>query len=165
MAHSTEHWFKYIHKIISIKTYLFSVKEQKKEFVLTSEISQIEVFFNILESKLYDFQVLPWLDRRQTLVNFGGKILKALFGTATTSDIHSLHDVLNELKFQHSDISLFSQSVYLCEEIKYICEDTEAIESLSIIINNMIQLHDKFEVAIAILLLNITLFGKSVFTQ
>ena len=95
------------HEIIStIRTDLFSVEQRKKEFTPIFELKQIEVFLNILESKLYDFhQVLSRLGRRGALVNFGVKILKALFGTATTSDIHLLHDIQNELQFQNSDIS------------------------------------------------------------
>ena len=102
-----------------------SVEQQKKEFTPISELKQIEIFLNILESKLYDFyQVLPRLDRRRALENFGAKILKTLFGTATTSDIHVLHDVLNELQFQNSDIShpLSNQFTYV-KKTKYSCED------------------------------------------
>jgi len=124
-----------------------SVEQQKKEFTPISELKQIEIFFNILESKLYDFdQVLPRLDRRRAVVNFDVKILKALFGTATTSDIHLLHDVLNELQFQNSDIShsLANQFTYVNKLNTAVKIDTEAIANLSNIIkDNMIQLHEK----------------------
>jgi len=123
------------HEIIStIRTDLLSVEEQKKEFTPISELKQIEIFLNILESKLYDFyQVLPRLNRRRALANFGGKILKALFGTATTSDIHLLHDVLNELQFQNSDIShsLSNQFTYVKKLNTAVKIDTEAIANLS----------------------------------
>ena len=155
------------HKIIStIRTDLFSVEQQKKDFTTIFELKQIEVFSNILESKLYDFcQVLPRLDRRRALVNFGGHILKALFGTATTCDIHLLYYVLNELQFQNSDIShsLASQFTYGKKLNTAVKTDTEAIASLSNIIkDNMIQSHERFQpVARDILWLNITLFGQS----
>ena len=32
------------------------------------------------------------------LINIGGEILKTLFGTATNSDVHLLHDVVNDLQ-------------------------------------------------------------------
>ena len=121
---------------------------------------------NILERKLYDFyQVLPRLDRRRALVNFGGKILKTLFGTATTSDIHLLHDVLNVLQFQNSDISqsLATQFAYVKKLNTAVKTDTEVIANLSNIIkDNMIQSHEKFQqFAGDILWLNIALFGQS----
>ena len=79
---------------------------------------------NTLEIKLNEFcYILPGLDRRWALVDFGGKVLKALFGTATASDIHLLHGGLNELKFQNSEILVFSLSVYLREEVEYGSED------------------------------------------
>jgi len=155
------------HEIIStIRTHLLSAEQQKKEFTLICELKQIEIFLNILESKLYDFyQVLPRLDLRRALVNFGDKILKALFGTATTFDIHLLHDVLNELQFQNSDIShsLANQFTYVKKRNTALNIDTEAIANLSNIIkDNMIQLHEKFQqVARDMLWLNITLFGQS----
>ena len=152
--------------ISTIRTDLLSVEQWKKEFTPTAELQQIEIFLNILESKLYDFyQVLPRLDRRRALVNFGGKILKTLFGTAITSDIHVLHNVLNELKFQNSDIShsLANQFTYAKELNTAVKIDTEAIANLSNIIrHNMIQSHEKFQqVARDMLCLNITLFRQS----
>jgi hypothetical protein len=52
------------------------------------ELKQIEALLQILESKLHDFyQILTRLDRRRGLINLGGTALKALFGTATISDI------------------------------------------------------------------------------
>jgi len=119
-----------------------------------------------LESKHYDFhQVLPRLDRQRALVNIGGKILKALFGTATTSDIHLLPDVQNELQFQNSDIShsLANQFTYVKKLNATLKTDIEVIANLSNIIkDNMIQLHERFQqVARYIIWLNITLFGQS----
>jgi len=88
-----------------------------------------------------------------------------LFGTATTSDIHLLHDLLNELQFQNSDISHFlaNQFPYVKELNTAVKIDTEAIANLSNIIkDNMIQSHEKFQqFAGDILWLNIALFGQS----
>jgi len=118
-----------------------------------------------LESKHYDFhQVLPRLERRRASVNFVGKILKALFGTATTSDIHLLHDVLNELQFQNSDIShsLANPFTYVKKLNTAVKIDTETIAIFfNIIKDNMIYSHERFQqVARDILWLNITLFGQ-----
>jgi len=49
-----------------------------------------------LEFKLGDFyQILPKLDSRRGLTNLGGTILKTLFGTATVTDIHLLHETID----------------------------------------------------------------------
>ena len=120
---------------------------------------------NILESKLSDFhRVLPRLDRRRGLVNFGGTILKALFGTATSSDNNLLHDALKELQLQNSDIthSLSNQLTYVKKLDTAVKIVTDAIANLSNIIkDNMIQSHDEFQkFARNILWLNVTLFGQ-----
>jgi len=59
--------------------------------------------------------------------------LNSLFGTSTTSDIHLLHDVLNELQFQNSDIShsLANQFTYVKKLNTAVKKDTEAIANLS----------------------------------
>lgn len=70
----------------------------------------------MLDSKLYDFKkFLSLLDRRRGLLNFGGTILKTLFRTATTSDIHELHNVFNDLQTKNSTIvhSLENQLFYV----------------------------------------------------
>jgi hypothetical protein len=85
--------------ISTIRQDLNLVELNKKEFTSISEIRQIELLLKFLESKLHDFhQILPRLDRRRGLVNFGGSILKTLFGTATTADVQQLHDALNDLQ-------------------------------------------------------------------
>jgi hypothetical protein len=78
--------------ISTIKGDLLLVENQKKEFTLISELKQTDSLLNTLEQKLYDFyQILPKLDSRRGLIDFGGTILRTLFGTATLTDIHSLH--------------------------------------------------------------------------
>jgi hypothetical protein len=119
-----------------------------------------------LESKLNDFYyILPRLDRRRTLVNFGDNVLKALFVTATTSDIHLLHEVLNELQFQNSNIShsLANQFTYVKKLNTAVKIDTEAVANLSSIIKEiMVQSHERYQQVVRdILWLNITFFGQS----
>jgi len=63
------------------------------------------MFLQTMDSKLHDFnKFLPWLDRRRGLLNFGGTIFKILFGTATISDMHELHNVFDDLQTRNSDI-------------------------------------------------------------
>ena len=99
-----------------------------------------------MESNLNDFcHILPRLDRRRALVNIGNNILKALFGTANTSAFHLLHDVLNELQFQNSDISnsLTNQFSYVKKLNKAVKIDTKAVANLSNIIDFMVQSHER----------------------
>ena len=91
--------------ISTVKGDLLLVENQKKEFTPISELKQIDSLLNILEQKLCDFyQILPKLDSRRGLVDFGGTILRTSFGTATLTDLHSLHETLDELKSRDSDI-------------------------------------------------------------
>jgi len=75
--------------ISSIRSDLMVVSKQQKEFTPMSELKQIEILLNILESRLLNFQqMLPKLDNRRGILNFGGTILQTLFGIATVSDLH-----------------------------------------------------------------------------
>ena len=79
--------------ISTIRQDLLLVEQNKKEFTSVSEIRQIESLLKLLELKLHDFhQILPRLDRRRGQVNFGGSVLKTLFGTATIAEVQQLHD-------------------------------------------------------------------------
>ena len=70
-----------------------------------SELKQIEILLNILESRLLNFQqMLPKLDNRRGILNFGGTILQTLFGIATVSDLH-MRETLDELKSKDVDIT------------------------------------------------------------
>jgi hypothetical protein len=149
-----------------IKADLMAIEQQKKEFTPVSDVKQIETLLENLEDKLHDFrQVLPQSDIRRSLLDFGGTILKNLFGTATLSDIRSLHEVLNTLQLQNSDMShsLSNQLTYvkkLCTATKL---DTEAVANLSSVIkDHMIKSHDELQqMARDIIWLNVTFFGQS----
>jgi hypothetical protein len=81
------------------------IEKQKQEFTPTTELKQVESYFNMLEDKLEEFhQVLPRSDRRRGLLNFGGVIMKTVFGTATVSAVHMLQNVLKDLRSQNSDM-------------------------------------------------------------
>ena len=70
---------------------LLTVEERKQEFTFNSELKLIDILLTTLETKLQTFkQILPKLDPRRGLINFGGAVLKALFGTAVDSDVTSL---------------------------------------------------------------------------
>ena len=88
-----------------------------------------------------------------------------MFGTATSSDIHLLHDALNKLQIQNSGVthSFSNQFTYVKKLDTTVKIYTDAIANLSNIIKvNMIQSHDKFQqIAGNILWLNITLFRQS----
>jgi len=95
---------------------LLLVDNRKKEFTPISELKQIDSLLNTLEQKLCDFyKILPKLDSRRGLIAFGGTISRTLFGTATLTDLHSLHETLNDLKSRDSDIahSLSNQISYI----------------------------------------------------
>jgi hypothetical protein len=71
-----------------IKGDLLEIRRHKQEFTSISELSQIETLVVTLESKLQAFkQILPKPDSRRGLLNIGGSVLKALFGTAVISDV------------------------------------------------------------------------------
>ena len=59
--------------------------------------------------------MLPKLDSRRGILNFGGTILQTLFGIATVSDLDMLQETLDELKSKNVDIahSLANQVTYV----------------------------------------------------
>ena len=95
-----------------------------------------------MELKLHDFHQICGL------VNFSGSVLKTLFGTATIADVQQLHDTLNELQLQNSDIthSLANQLTYVKRLSTATDVNAEAIANLSSIVkDNIIESHDKFQ--------------------
>jgi hypothetical protein len=68
------------------------------KFTFVKELKQVDILLNTLETNLnYLEKFLPKLDPRRVLLNVSGVLLKSLFGTATVSDLHSLHDILDHL--------------------------------------------------------------------
>ena len=76
------------------------------------------------------------------MINLGGTILKTLFGTATVTDIHLLHETIDKLKSNNADIShsLTDQITY--EYIKKLDTankmNSNAIANLSEIVKNVV---------------------------
>ena len=90
--------------------------------------------------------MLPKLDSRRGILNFGGTILQTLFGIATVSDM--LHETLDELKSKDVDIahSLVNQVTYVKSLDHTVRVNTDAILNLSTILENeMIQSHDNYQ--------------------
>jgi hypothetical protein len=138
------------HKVLStVKSDLLAIEKQRKEFTLTSELKQIELFVRILEGELNDFyQILPRSDPRRGLLNLSGNILKTVFGTATVLDVHELHSVLDDLQNRNSDIihSLSNQLTYVKKVADKTSLNTKSIANLSSIVEDSIILsHDKYQ--------------------
>jgi hypothetical protein len=147
--------------IATIKEELTNVEEQKREFTSVTELKQIEILLMTLESRLQSFkQILPRLDRRRSLLN-----LETLFGTATISDVNSLHNVLNELQLNQKDIvhSMSNQVTYIKTLDIMTITNVQAITKLSNIVKDVVvESHDRFkQVTRDILWLNITLYNQS----
>ena len=151
-------------ELSTIKADLLLIESQKQEFTPISELKQIKTLLNTLELRLHNFQqVLPRLNRRRGLMNFGGTILKLVFGTATIHDINSLHETLNGLQASTSDIvhSLSNLITYVKKLDTVTRVNNIAIVNLSNIVkNDIIPSHNRFqEIARDILWLNVTLFN------
>ena len=135
--------------ISTIKEDLLIVEGQKREFTSISEVKQIETLLKTLESGLHKFrQVLPKLDRRRGLVDFGGAVLKTLLGTATVSDIHDLHEVISELQSNQRDVihSISKQVTYIKNLDTMTGVEADAIANLSGIVRDVvIRSQDKFK--------------------
>jgi len=145
---------------------LLLVEQRKQAFTPISELKQIELLLYTLDSRLKEFhQVLPRLDARRGLINIGGKILKTLFGTAIDSDVHLLHDVVNDLHQINADIvhSLANQLTYVKDLSTTSKVNAEAIANLlPILRDQVIHSHDEFQSMVKeILVFNVTLFKQS----
>ena len=104
-----------------------------------------------LELKLHYFQkILPRRDRRRGLINLGGSVLQTLFGVATNSYIHLLHDTLNELQSSTSAIVHFLFSQVQVTYIKKLDVATkinsDAVANLSTIVKDIvIRSYDRYQ--------------------
>ena len=156
----------YEEAISTIRGDLLAVEESKQEFASTSELSQIETLLTTLESKLQAFKrILPKPDSRRGLMNFGGKILKTLFGTAVVSDVTSLHDLFDELQSSQKDVihSLTDQLTYVRRLDTVASVNVEAISNLSSIIKDIVinSQERARQTTRDIMWLNLTIHGQS----
>jgi hypothetical protein len=155
-----------IMKSSTIREDVLLVESQKQELTPTSELRHVDTLLQQLEEKLYGFhKILPRLDRRRGLVNVGGNILRSLFGTATIADISQLHNTLEKLQVQNSDIvhSLNNQLTLVKKLSSAIEVSTDAVANLSSIVkDNPVQSHAKFQqVARDLMWFNITIHAQS----
>jgi hypothetical protein len=89
----------YEEAISTIRADLLAVEQRRKDFNFSSELQSTETLLTTLELKLQSFkQILLKLDPRRGLLNLGGTMLKALFGTAVVSDMTQLHNLFDELQ-------------------------------------------------------------------
>jgi len=134
------------HDTISvIKSNLMTIEQQKQDFTPMAELKQIDLLLKTLNSRLNDFhQVLPRVDPRRGLLDVGGLVLKHIFGTATVTDIHLIHDVVDELRQRSSDIaqSVSNQLTYVKDLGKINAEATA--KSSRVVKDQMIWSHDQF---------------------
>jgi hypothetical protein len=127
--------------IFVIKEDLLVIEEYKQEFTSIFYLKLIESLLVTLQSKLQVFkQILPKLDPRRGLLNFGCAVLKTLFGTAAVSHIASVHDTFEELQLHHKNVvhSLTYQLTYTKKLASVTSVNVEAIANLSSIIKDNI---------------------------
>jgi hypothetical protein len=93
-----------------------------------------------------EHEILPRLDRRRGLFNIGGRLLKTIFGTATTFDTNQLRNILGKLQIQNSDIGpSFNNQVTLVKKLSLAAEvNADTVMNLtSIVKDNIVQSHEK----------------------
>jgi len=118
----------------TIKSDLSIILLNKQDFTPISELRQVETLLDNLETKLYQFkQLFPKKETRRSLMNFGGTVLRTLFGTATVADLHRLHEALGELQDKNSEVvhSLSKQVTYIRNLNSVTSLNTEALVNLT----------------------------------
>jgi hypothetical protein len=80
-------------------------------------------------------------------MNFGGTVLKSLFGVAVTADVLHLHVAVDKLKMREDDIyhSLADYVSYVRNVESVTQVDTAAIANLSSVVKNfMLDSHERY---------------------
>jgi hypothetical protein len=86
------------------------INKMKQELTPVSETKQIALLLQALEGKLSAFnKILHPLDHRRGLINLGGQALKMIFGTATISEVHELHEAFEKLRERNDDSAFRSE--------------------------------------------------------
>jgi nucleotidyltransferase/DNA polymerase involved in DNA repair len=98
--------------------------------------------------RLFNFQqILAELDKSRGMLNLGGTILKAQFGTVTVTDLHQLHRTIDELKSKKADIvhSLPNPQTYVRGLDHTTRINTGVISNLSTAVKHeLVQSHDHY---------------------
>jgi hypothetical protein len=87
-----------------------------------------------VENEINSFrEILPCLDSRRAVLNVAGSFFKLLFGTATTADLESLHNTVQELHEREENIvhSVNNQLTYLKTLDSSVQFNTKAVKILS----------------------------------
>jgi len=133
----------------SIKSDLSVILMHQEEFTPLSELRQVETLLDNLESKLGQFkQLFPKKEPKRSLMNLGGTVLRTLFGTATMTDLHRLHEALGELQDKNSEVahSLSKQVTFIRNLNTVASLNTEALVNLSSIVkDNVVKSQAKFQ--------------------
>ena len=111
----------------------------QEEFTPLSELRQVETLLDNLESKLGQFkQLFPKKEPKRSLMNLGGTVLRTLFGTATMTDLHRLHEALGELQDKNSEVahSLSKQVTFIRNLNTVASLNTKALVNLSSIVKD-----------------------------
>jgi len=98
------------------------------------------------------------------MLNVGGKILKALFGTATMSDVYHVHRALNEIQRKEADIvhSVTNQMTYIRNLDLSSRVNSQAISNISTVVKDcIVQSHDRFYELTRDMWLNLTVYSQS----
>jgi len=123
----------------SIKSDLSVILMHQEEFTPLSELRQVETLLDNLESKLGQFkQLFPKKEPKRSLMNLGGTVLRTLFGTATMTDLHRLHEALGELQDKNSEVahSLSKQVTFIRNLNTVASLNTKALVNLSSIVKD-----------------------------
>jgi hypothetical protein len=135
--------------ISKVREDLHIVEKQRREFTPSSELAQVKALLENLDWKISNFQqILPRPEPRRGVINFGGSVLKSLFGVATVADAHKLPESLNDLQASYLDVahSLSDQLNYIKKFDFSIDFNADAITNLSSIVKDVvIQSHERFQ--------------------
>ena len=140
------------------------IQKFKTPLAPVHELNYIECVLQKLEDDIDAFrEMLPRLDKRFAVLSAVGSMLKLAFGTATLLDVETLHETVDEMHRTEGNIihSVNRQMTYLKTLDSAVKFNTEAVETLSEKVKNMILDSDKWkdETDLAINWLNYTIFN------
>ena len=133
----------------SIKSDLGIILEHQEEFTPLSELRQVVTLVDNLESSLGQYkQMFPKKELKRSLLDLDGTVLRALFGTATMTDLHRPHEALGELQDKNSEVAHpLSKQVMFIRDLNTVASlNTKALVNLSSIVkDNVVKSHSKFQ--------------------
>jgi hypothetical protein len=113
---------------------LVHAQEFNDTYTSARELQQVKVILMLLEERLNGVKtMLPRVDARRGLIDLGGSLLKALFGTATVTDLNTLHDTVRALdENEENVIHVVNQHVTYIKQLDESVElNAKAITNLS----------------------------------